>query len=122
MPKGEEDGYSLEGFDVPHVTLEVAASQIIPIAPVAAGRNNLTQITSAIKIEAAAIGRLSRFSLAKRAVRECECLTRFATQPSHSSTLALRTSKALSGRGALLFVNEQDGVTEDIELEGIHYY
>ncbi|HEY9798355.1 MAG TPA: NYN domain-containing protein [Leptolyngbyaceae cyanobacterium] len=32
MPKGEEDGYSLEGFDVPHVTLEVAASQIIPIA------------------------------------------------------------------------------------------
>lgn len=32
MPEGEEDGYSLEGFDVPHVTLEVAASQIIPIA------------------------------------------------------------------------------------------
>jgi hypothetical protein len=32
MPGGEEDGYSLEGFDVPHVTLEVAASQIIPIA------------------------------------------------------------------------------------------
>lgn len=32
MPEGEEDGYSLEGFYVPHVTLEVAASQIIPIA------------------------------------------------------------------------------------------
>lgn len=32
MPEGEEDGYSLEGLDVPHVTLEVAASQIIPIA------------------------------------------------------------------------------------------
>jgi hypothetical protein len=32
MPEGEEDGYSLEGFDVPQVTLEVAASQIIPIA------------------------------------------------------------------------------------------
>jgi uncharacterized LabA/DUF88 family protein len=32
MPEGEEDGYSLEGFDLPDVTLEVAASQIIPIA------------------------------------------------------------------------------------------
>ncbi|MEH2082141.1 MAG: DUF4926 domain-containing protein [Nostoc sp.] len=32
MPEGEEDGYSLEGFDLPHVTIEVAASQIIPIA------------------------------------------------------------------------------------------
>jgi hypothetical protein len=32
MPEGEEDGYSLEGFDVPQVTIEVAASQIIPIA------------------------------------------------------------------------------------------
>ncbi|HEY9749801.1 MAG TPA: DUF4926 domain-containing protein [Allocoleopsis sp.] len=31
MPDGEEDGYSLEGFDVPHVTIELAASQIIPI-------------------------------------------------------------------------------------------
>ncbi|NCJ07919.1 DUF4926 domain-containing protein [Synechococcales cyanobacterium C] len=29
MPEGEEDGYSLEGFDVPHITVEVAASQII---------------------------------------------------------------------------------------------
>jgi hypothetical protein len=29
MPEGEEDGYSLEGFNVPHVTIEVAASQII---------------------------------------------------------------------------------------------
>ncbi len=27
MPEWEEDGYSLEGFDVPQVTLEVAASQ-----------------------------------------------------------------------------------------------
>ena len=32
MPEGEEGGYRLEGFDVPHVTLEVAASQIISIA------------------------------------------------------------------------------------------
>ncbi|WP_445636707.1 DUF4926 domain-containing protein [Nostoc sp. DSM 114161] len=31
MPEGEEDGYSLEGFDLPHVTIEVS-SQIIPIA------------------------------------------------------------------------------------------
>jgi hypothetical protein len=31
MPEGEEDGYSLEGFDVPQVTIEVAASQIVPI-------------------------------------------------------------------------------------------
>ncbi|MGV0024734.1 DUF4926 domain-containing protein [Phormidesmis priestleyi] len=31
MPEGEEDGYSLEGFDVPQVTIEVADSQIIPI-------------------------------------------------------------------------------------------
>jgi hypothetical protein len=26
-----EDGYSLEGFDVPNVTIEVSASQIVPI-------------------------------------------------------------------------------------------
>lgn len=32
MPEGEEDGYSLAGFDVSQVTVEVAASQIIPIA------------------------------------------------------------------------------------------
>lgn len=32
MPEGEEDGYSLEGFDLPHVTIEVSSSQIIPIA------------------------------------------------------------------------------------------
>lgn len=32
MPEDEEDGYSLEGFNLPHVTLEVAASQIISIA------------------------------------------------------------------------------------------
>lgn len=31
MTEGEEDGYSLEGFDVPQVTIEVAASQIIPV-------------------------------------------------------------------------------------------
>jgi Domain of unknown function (DUF4926) len=30
MPEEEEDGYSLEGFDVPHITIEVAASQLIP--------------------------------------------------------------------------------------------
>ncbi|MEQ8969264.1 MAG: DUF4926 domain-containing protein [Coleofasciculus sp. C1-SOL-03] len=29
--EGEEDGYSLEGFDLPQVTIEVAASQIIPV-------------------------------------------------------------------------------------------
>ena len=32
MSEGEEDGYSLEGFDVTQVTIEVAASQIIAIA------------------------------------------------------------------------------------------
>ncbi|NJN21001.1 MAG: DUF4926 domain-containing protein [Leptolyngbya sp. RL_3_1] len=31
MPDGEADGYSLEGLDVPHVTLEVSASQIISV-------------------------------------------------------------------------------------------
>ena len=31
MPEGEEDGYSLEGFNVPQVTIEVAASQIFAI-------------------------------------------------------------------------------------------
>ncbi|MBD2462750.1 DUF4926 domain-containing protein [Oscillatoria sp. FACHB-1407] len=31
MPDGEEDGYSLEGFNTPQVTIEVAASQIIPV-------------------------------------------------------------------------------------------
>ncbi|MEQ9372082.1 MAG: DUF4926 domain-containing protein [Coleofasciculus chthonoplastes F3-SA18-01] len=29
--EGEEDGYSLEGFDLPQVTIEVATSQIIPV-------------------------------------------------------------------------------------------
>ncbi|CAD5953295.1 DUF4926 domain-containing protein [Planktothrix agardhii] len=28
----QEDGYSLEGFNVPHITVEVAASQIIPVS------------------------------------------------------------------------------------------
>ncbi|MEN8444542.1 MAG: DUF4926 domain-containing protein [Cyanobacteria bacterium J06555_13] len=32
MTGGEEDGYSLEGFDLSQVTIEVAASQIIPIS------------------------------------------------------------------------------------------
>jgi hypothetical protein len=33
MPEGEEDGYSLEGFDtsIPGITLEVRESQISPI-------------------------------------------------------------------------------------------
>jgi len=31
MPEGDEDGYSLEGFNIPNVTVEVAASQIISI-------------------------------------------------------------------------------------------
>lgn len=31
MPEGQEDGYSIEGFDVPNVTVEVAASQIVPV-------------------------------------------------------------------------------------------
>ena len=31
MPEGEDDGYSLEGFNVPSVTVEVGASQIVPI-------------------------------------------------------------------------------------------
>ncbi|MEO0457555.1 MAG: DUF4926 domain-containing protein [Cyanobacteria bacterium P01_A01_bin.114] len=30
-PEEDEDGYSLEGFNVPHVTLKVAASQILSI-------------------------------------------------------------------------------------------
>ncbi|MEQ9669118.1 hypothetical protein [Coleofasciculus sp. G2-EDA-02] len=29
--ESEEDGYSLEGFDLRQVTIEVAASQIIPV-------------------------------------------------------------------------------------------
>lgn len=32
MPEGKEDGYSLERFDVPHVTIEVGASQIVPVS------------------------------------------------------------------------------------------
>ena len=31
MPGEVEDGYSLEGFDLPQITVEVAASQIVPI-------------------------------------------------------------------------------------------
>ncbi|MFB2922414.1 DUF4926 domain-containing protein [Aerosakkonema funiforme] len=31
MPEGEEDGYSLEGFDVETITVEVAESQIEPV-------------------------------------------------------------------------------------------
>ncbi len=31
-PMPEEDGYSLEGFDVPNVTVEVAASQIMTVS------------------------------------------------------------------------------------------
>ncbi|WP_008316833.1 DUF4926 domain-containing protein [Leptolyngbya sp. PCC 6406] len=31
MADGEEDGYSLEGFNVPNITVEVIASQIIPV-------------------------------------------------------------------------------------------
>ena len=31
MPNEDEDGYSLEGFHVPGITIEVAASQIISI-------------------------------------------------------------------------------------------
>jgi hypothetical protein len=32
MPNPEEDGYSLEGFNLPNVTLEVSASQIMSLA------------------------------------------------------------------------------------------
>lgn len=32
MPEGEEDGYSLEGFNVPHITVEVSASQIVTVS------------------------------------------------------------------------------------------
>lgn len=32
MPDEEEDGYSLEGFGVPNVTVEVADSQIISVS------------------------------------------------------------------------------------------
>lgn len=32
MPEEQEDGHSLEGFRVPHVTVEVAASQIMSVS------------------------------------------------------------------------------------------
>ncbi|NJL57081.1 DUF4926 domain-containing protein [bacterium] len=32
MPNDQEDGYSLEGFDIPNLTVEVAASQIVPVS------------------------------------------------------------------------------------------
>ncbi len=32
MPDSQEDGYSLEGFDVPQITIEVTASQIMPMS------------------------------------------------------------------------------------------
>ncbi len=32
MPEYQEDGYSLEGFDIPQVTIEVTASQIMPLS------------------------------------------------------------------------------------------
>ncbi|MFH7245236.1 MAG: DUF4926 domain-containing protein [Spirulina sp.] len=31
MPDDEEDGYSLEGFGVPNITIEVSVSQIISV-------------------------------------------------------------------------------------------
>lgn len=31
MPDDEEDGYSLEGFGVPNITIEVSASQILSL-------------------------------------------------------------------------------------------
>jgi hypothetical protein len=31
-PESPEDGYSLEGFDVPQITIEVTASQIMPLS------------------------------------------------------------------------------------------
>jgi len=40
MPEGQEDGYSLEGFGVaiPEVTIEVRASQVVPVeSPVEVG-------------------------------------------------------------------------------------
>ena len=30
--ENEEDGYSLEGFDVPHVTIEVPASKLVTVS------------------------------------------------------------------------------------------
>lgn len=32
MSEPQEDGYSLEGFDVPQITIEVTASQIMPLS------------------------------------------------------------------------------------------
>lgn len=32
MSEPQEDGYSLEGFDVPQITLEVTASQLMPLS------------------------------------------------------------------------------------------
>lgn len=62
MPDEEEDGYSLEGFDLPHVTIRSRSFANYPYCSARARRNDFTQVTSALKIEAAAIGRLSRFS------------------------------------------------------------
>jgi len=33
MPTGQENGYSLEGFDIPEITVEVAKSQVEAIKP-----------------------------------------------------------------------------------------
>jgi len=32
MPDNEEDGYSLEGFGVPNITIEVSGSQILSLS------------------------------------------------------------------------------------------
>ncbi|MDB9496898.1 DUF4926 domain-containing protein [Spirulina major CS-329] len=40
----EEDGYSIEGFNVPQVTIEVSASQIIPHNPQAREMAILTKL------------------------------------------------------------------------------
>lgn len=43
MPEGDEDGYSLEGFNVPNVTVEVAASQIISVSQLQQEEENHAQ-------------------------------------------------------------------------------
>lgn len=43
MAEGE-DGYSLEGFHVPTITIEVSASQIVPIAELKREKEILTKL------------------------------------------------------------------------------
>lgn len=43
MPEGEENGYSLEGFDIPQITLEVGESQIEAVSENNDGKKGVKQ-------------------------------------------------------------------------------